>query len=192
MFNQRHQSNRKPAPRADPPQGSQPNSRPNSRPNARLNVLLTQDRPHAIEHWTFQLPRLLEPQGVAAYVARSGQEAIKLAERVPIHAAAIDLGTPFGKNDLWSSRPSHAGTGPAGMWMMQLLRRLPYRLPVVLVRGPAMGPHQVDRLLSEALRLGAFCVVEKPVELEQMLTVFRRLLDRQYKGLWPRRPGSSN
>ena len=46
---------------------------------------------------------------------------------------------------------------------------------------------QVERLLGEALRLGAFSVLNKPVDMNQMLTVFRRLIDRQYHGSWPPR-----
>ena len=62
--------------------------------SARLNVLLTEDAPSDPEHWTGQLSRLLQPQGVAAYVARSGVEAIDLVERVDIHAAVIDMYQP--------------------------------------------------------------------------------------------------
>ncbi len=68
-------------------------------PDARLNVLLTQDRQYPGEHWTAQLPRLLEPQGVASYLARTVQEAIDFAENMQIHAAVIDLGIPMGDGD---------------------------------------------------------------------------------------------
>ena len=61
-----------------------------TQPSSRLNVLITEDRPHPPEHWTSQLPRLLEPQGIVAYLARSGREAIDLAERV--HATLIASG----------------------------------------------------------------------------------------------------
>ena len=42
-----------------------------------------------------------------------------------------------------------------------------------------------NRLLAEALRLEAFSVLDRPVELEQLLEVLRRLLARYYGGLWP-------
>ena len=156
-------------------------------PGVRLNVLLTEDRPHAAEHWTTQLPRLLAPQGVAAYVARSGREAIDLAERVQLHAAVIDLSTPLGDDE--HDPDVHHGSSdprsPAGIWLLELFRRLPNQPPVVVVRGPAVSARQFDRLMREALRLDAFSVVNKPVDLEQMLAVFRRLIDRRYRGAWP-------
>ena len=155
---------------------------------SRLNVLLTEDRPRAPEHWIRQLPRLLAPQGVTAYVARSGQEAIALAERVVIHAAIIDMATPVAVGD---GRPPRVSCGagrpgfPAGMWLVELFRRLPQRPPVIVVRGVAYSQKQVDRLLKEAMRLGVFSVVNAPADLEQILAVFRRLIDRQYRGHWP-------
>jgi len=154
-------------------------------PGTRLNVLITEDRPHAPEHWASQLSRLLEPQGVAAYLARSGREAIDLAQRVRIHAAVIDMGTPFGDDATVDQAPSSGGEEPAGFWLLELFRRLPDRPPVVVVRGPVLSQRQLDRLMHEALRLEVFSVMSKPVDIEQMLTVFRRLIDRRYRGHWP-------
>ena len=152
-----------------------------SRP--RFNVLLTEDRPHGEPHWTTELPRLLQPQGVASYMARTGREAIDLAEQMEVHAAVIDLATPI---DPMSQERSTAGARGGGMWLLELLRLLPSRPPVVILRRPGLSPRQDDRLLTEALRLGAFSVMNKPVELEQLLTVFRRLMDSRYRGTWPR------
>lgn len=158
------------------------NVRPQSR-EVRFNVLLTEDREHAIEHWTHQLPRLLEPQGVQAYVARTGREALDLAGRLEIHAAVIDLLTPPSDADRAATR------GPGGLWLLELFRRLPRRPPIVLVSNHAYTPAQAQRLLNEALRLGAFSVINRPVELEALLAVIRRLVDRRYDGAWPaRRP----
>jgi len=162
-----------------------------SKPGAKLNVLITEDRPHAPEHWTAQLPRLLEPQGVAAYVARSGREAIDVAHRIRVHAAVIDWGTPIGgPSTTTRSVPGGlSGNGPGnntnGTWLVELFMRLPHRPPVVVVGGPKISQRQFNRLMREALRLGVFSVVNKPVDLEQMLTVFRRLIDRRYRGAWP-------
>lgn len=147
-------------------------------PRARFNVLLTEDRQHTIEHWTQQLPRLLQPHGVQAFVARSGREALELAEQREIHAAFIDLLTP-------ASDP-RSTTGPGGLWLMQLLRRLPRRPPIVLVTNDVyFDQRQIQRLINEALRLGAFSVINRPVELNALLQVIRRLIDRQYAGTWP-------
>ena len=175
-------------------------------PDARFNVLVTEDRPHDPGYWTHQLPRLLEPQGVAAYVVHTGHEAIGLAEQLVIHAAVIDMATPFGENEPagegaegWSGaaerslaaelgRMAAAADEPAGLWLLELFRRLPNRPPVVVVHNTSYSQRQVDRLLRDALRLGAFSVLNKPVELEQLLRVFQRVVEKQYRGAWPAPP----
>ena len=160
-------------------------------PGGRLNVLVTENRPHAPEHWTAQLPRLLNPQGVVSYLARSAQEAIEVADLREIHAAVIDLATP---RDPHGGRPDDTRGGApgrrfGGMWLSELLKRLPDRPPVVIINSPAHTDRQAARLLQEALRLGAFSVMNKPVGLEQLLVVLQRLLERRYKGAWPAQRG---
>lgn len=147
----------------------------------RFTVLLTQDRPHGDPHWTHQLPRLLEPQGVVSYVARSARQAIDWAEQTVFHAAVIDLATPLGAPEA----PPPGSDAAGGFWLLELMRRLPNRPPIVIVRSPAFSARQANRLLNDALRLGAFSVMDKPVELEQILAVFRRLVDKRYRGAWP-------
>jgi CheY-like chemotaxis protein len=149
----------------------------------RFNVLLTEDREHAIEHWTRQLPRLLKPQGVTAYVARTGREAVEIVETVQMHAALIDLSTPADENEPATIRGLPT---PGGLWLLEVLRRLPNHPPVVVVNSHALTPRQIHRFLNEALRKGAFSVVNRPVQLEDLLAVIRRLVDRQYDGAWPK------
>ncbi|MAE63416.1 MAG: hypothetical protein CMJ18_04020 [Phycisphaeraceae bacterium] len=150
--------------------------------SSRFNVLLTQDRPHSEQHWTSQLPRLLEPQGVASYLVGTGQEAVDLAERMEFHAAVIDMSTPIGPEQLAAG--AH-GSGHDGFWVLEVLRRLPSNPPVVILRKPAFSQRQAERTLNDALRLGAFTVLKKPVDVEQVLAVFRRLVDKRYRGAWP-------
>ncbi len=147
---------------------------------SRFNVLLTEDRPREESHWTRQLPRLLAPQGVTAFIARTGKEAVACAERVAIHAAVIDLATPLSDAD--SSQPA---VDPTQLWLLELFRRLPQRPPTVVLHGGFFSQRKVDRILSKALRLGAFSVLAKPVDLEQLLRVFQRMVDRRYAGAWP-------
>lgn len=146
--------------------------------NTQFNVLLTEDRPHAPEHWTRQLPRLLEPMGVTAHLAHSAGQAIHFAEDLTIHAAVIDLGTPY------KDAPSSPGAS-GGMWLVELFRRMPTSPPVIIINSPALSQRQVSRLLQDALRREVFSVLNKPVELEQILGIFRRLLDRHHAGQWP-------
>lgn len=155
-------------------------------PNARFNVLLTEDREHSAGHWTRQLPRLLQPQGVRAYVARSGREAVDMVNDLEIHAALIDLATPQDAptNPAPGNSPSSVGDAQ-GLWVLEVIRRLPQRPPVVVVNSRAIARNQAQRCLNQALRLGAFSVVNRPSDIEDMLSVIRRLIDRQYEGAWP-------
>ncbi len=174
-----------------------------TQPGGRLNVLLTENRPHAPEHWTGQLPRLLRPQGIVAYLARSAQEAIEVADQQAIHAAVIDLATPreaaranrtsadARRNPMSDSgvaatpRRRTPGRISGAVWLTDLFKRLPDQAPVVIVNSPTHTDRQADRLLHEALKLGAFSVMNKPVALEQLLAVLQRLLERRYEGTWP-------
>jgi len=148
-----------------------------ARRRGRFNVLLTRDREQNIEHWTQQLPRLMEPLGVEAYVATSGREALELAASHPIHAALIDLATPA------DPRPGQ-GT-PGGIWLLEVLARRPRKPPVVVVNTRTFTPGSAQRYLSQALRLGAFSVIDQPSELNQLLAVIQRILDRHHRGQWP-------
>ncbi|MEX0744406.1 MAG: hypothetical protein WD118_02290 [Phycisphaeraceae bacterium] len=157
----------------------------------RFNVLLTQDRDHAIEHWTRQLPRLLEPMGVHAHLARTGGEAVDLAGRLEVHAAVVDLLTPTQTPGAGAPGGSRSGDRdmPGGLWLLQVLRRRPNRPPVVVVANETYSWRQAQRFLNDALRLGAFSVVNRPVELDSLLQVIRRLVDRRYAGAWPKASG---
>ena len=152
---------------------------PNADRPARFNVLLTEDRPGDEVHWTAQLVRLLEPQGVVAYVVRTGDEAVKLAQQTPLHAAIVDLATP---------RRSASSVTQQELWLVELMRRLPASPPLVVLRSPATSGRQADRLLRDLLQMGAFSVLVKPVQLEKLLGVFQRLVERRYQGRWPTPP----
>jgi CheY-like chemotaxis protein len=152
--------------------------------DARFNVLLTQDRWRAPQQWTQQFPRLLEPQGVVSYTARTGREAIEITARVEIHAAVLDVATPLEEDEPGVEAPA-SGLEEAGLWLTELFRRLPGRPPIIIVHSATYSHRVLERMMREALRLGAFSVLSKPVELENLLAVFQRLMDREYRGAWP-------
>lgn len=148
----------------------------------RLNVLLTRDRSCSGEHWTEQLPRLLEPQGVWSRIVSTGQEAIEAAEQVDFHAAVIDMATPVTS----SGAPGRAALDTSGgIWILELFRRMPNAPAAVVVQNRTHSQRQLAQILHTTLRLGAFSVVNKPVTIEQLLDVFRRVLERHYQGVWP-------
>jgi len=139
----------------------------------RFNVLLTRDRDREAEHWTSQLPRLMQPLGVRAFLAHTGREALDLFEHHPIHAALIDIATP-----------PQVNAQPDGLWLLQILTRKPNRPPIVIVNH-TYAERRAERLLNEALRLGAFSVINRPQHVEHLLTVIARLVAREYNNYWP-------
>jgi DNA-binding NtrC family response regulator len=141
----------------------------------RLNVLLTDDEVHP-QPWAVHLPRLLEPQGVRAIRVGTVQEALGVIEREPIHAAVVAMSPP---------PPTTAETLPGGLKLLRVIQRITPTPPAVVVRDRAFDRRVDDRLLSEALKLSVFTVLDQPVGLEDMLETLRRLLQRHYSGMWP-------
>jgi len=156
------------------------------KPRPRLNLLLSHrlgrddaaapaGRPDA---WALvQLPRLLEPLGIRSIHAQSGEEAASVIADEPVHIAVIDFTVPL---------RSDANPIAGGARVLQLLRRLETPPPMVLVRPPQPTNREHVRSLSDALREGAFAVLDRPLQLEVMLEVLRRILRRYYADNWPR------
>jgi DNA-binding NtrC family response regulator len=141
----------------------------------RLNLLLScrqgQEEGSAID----QLPRLLEPMGIRSFRVATGEGAARVISDNPIHIAVVDLTIP-----LVESAPAR----PGGARILQLLRRLDQPPPTVVVR-PREPAGESARSLAAALREGAFTVLDRPIQLETMLEVMRRILRRYYADLWP-------
>jgi DNA-binding response OmpR family regulator len=141
----------------------------------RLNLLLScrqgRDDP-AVE----QLPRLLAPMGIYSLRATSGEGAAEVITHHPIHIAVVDLTIP-----LVPATPFKAG-GPR---ILQLLRRLNQPPPTVVIRPRQPVARDSARELAAALREGAFAVLDRPIHLETMLEVMRRILRRHYADVWP-------
>ena len=180
---------RPPIPPSDPDAGFR---RPSG---GRFNVLLTEDRARPEEHWTRQFPRLMQPLGVQAHLATSAREALDLADRVTFHAAFVDLATPKERPnaDAGTTAPPVSAAGGdrsgGGLWLLQVLQRRAQRPPVIVINSRATQK-QAARLLNEALRLGAFSVVNRPADPRPLLAVIQRLLDRHHQGQWPSPPGA--
>ncbi|MEX2672022.1 MAG: hypothetical protein WD294_07930 [Phycisphaeraceae bacterium] len=152
--------------------------------DSRLNVLMTEGE----QSWVQQLPRLLQPQGVRAIIATDVDEAVRVIRQGPVHAVVVDMAVPMARLDdaddrALASEQAQGGTG--GLKLLRVIRRLEPAPPTVVVRGRRFDRRHDDRLLSEALRLQAFSVLDQPVQLEQLLEVLRRLIERHYGGRWP-------
>ena len=147
----------------------------------RLNLLLTYGgwREHAFAD---QLPVLLDRFGIHCLRAQSGDEVSDVVRRAEVHIAVIDLSIP-----MHPRRPEAqpARTVQAGPRVLQLLRRLENPPPTIIVRPRQVDPAESNRILAEALREGAFTVLDDPVPLESMLQALERCVRRYYRDHWP-------
>ena len=149
----------------------------------RLSLLYAHaEEPHRPE--LNQLGRLLEPMGIRSIEIESGQAAADLIEQRTFHIAVIDWAVPLRADDPTS--------GPAGPRLLQVLRRLTAPPPTIVVRPAQPERRESVRGLSEALREGAFAVIDRPVHLETLLEVLRRIIARHYAGCWPTKADESN
>jgi len=162
------------------PAGGQAGSGP-----CRLNLLLSYAG-WQTDPWVDRLPRLLEPMGIVSHRASTGREAGSVIATVPIHIAVVDLGLPIDRmnDDVEVGEFDEGGTR-----LLELLSRMQEPPPVVAVTRPR-SQRDGRREVAEALRLGVFAVVDRPRELHDinlMLEVLRRCLDKRYHGRWPGR-----
>ncbi len=146
----------------------------------RLNMMLSYGG-WKDESWADRLPRLLAPLGVRTYRVSSGAEATRLLQSEdPIHLAIVDLMLPI--------QPSEGGRatteGEGGPRLLQLLARLESPPPTIVVQRAGVSREAAQQLVK-ALAFGAFACVDRPVDLEVMLEVFRRALRRHYQDRWP-------
>jgi len=141
----------------------------------RLNLLLSWGgwRP---DSWADRMAALLEPMGVTSLKARTARQAEQVIRTSPVHVAVVDLGLP-----LDFGAPSDEG----GCRILDLLQRLSSPPPVVVVRSPRATP-EMRRDMCAALRHDAFAVVDRrSADVELMLKVLQRCMERFYHGRWP-------
>lgn len=147
----------------------------------RLNLLLTYGgwREHAFAD---QLPVLLDRFGIQCLRAKTGDEVSDVVRRSEVHIAVIDLSIPMHARSTEENSPRTVQAGPR---VLQLLRRLDHPPPTILVRPRQVDPSESNRILAEALRDGAFTVLDDPVPVETMLQALERCVRRYYRDHWP-------
>ncbi|HWB19724.1 MAG TPA: hypothetical protein VG711_05435 [Phycisphaerales bacterium] len=138
-----------------------------------------------------QLPDLLAPMGIHTFRATSGEQSAQLIRSHIIHIAVVDFDIPLAEGQSAAPTPS-PDAAPAGPRILQLLRRLPGPPPTVVIRPMQASHRESSRSLTEALREGAFAVIDQPLSLESMLEVMRRILRRHYANCWPCRDQSAS
>lgn len=142
---------------------------------SRLNLLLSYG-PDRDEEVMDQLPRLLTPMGIHSIRATTGERAARAVADQVVHIAVVDITVPL------SDESDRRAAGPR---VLELLRRLDQPPPTVVVRPRRPTARDSARELSEALRAGAFTVLDRPLGLESLLGALRRILRRHYADLWP-------
>lgn len=108
--------------------------------------------------WRRALETIVGPQWLQTYQVRGDRELVKVVESGVAHAAVLD------EDAAWGGGVLHT---------LRLIRRLDAVLPVVVVTR-----RRDRRWLESALRLTAFSVVGKPLELEELLRQIRRIMIR--------------
>ncbi len=129
--------------------------------NARINPLelvLTGEA----EAWTSALGKIVGPRWVRARRVHSGRELIEVVRAGRADAAVLD------DESIWDVDI---------LRLLRMVRQMDQQLPVVVVTD-----HTDRQWLEDALRLAAYSVVVKPLELEELL--------RQIHGIMLRLSGS--
>jgi len=153
------------------------NSCTNRSPNCRLNLLLSRDERLGTDKAAIeQLLQLVSPLGIRTIVVSTGEEAAQVISREPIHVAFVDLAMPLAR---------HSTNEAGGSRVLQLLRRLDQPPPTVVLRPPHGPTRDRSRIMCDALRDGAFAVMDRPLRLETMLEVMRRIVRKHYHDHWP-------
>ncbi|MBS3733997.1 MAG: hypothetical protein KGY99_03625 [Phycisphaerae bacterium] len=117
------------------------------------------------ETWLPALERIVGPRWLRAYRVRTDDELFKVIEAGVADAAVLDDQAQWQLDVLQ---------------LLRMIRRLDAVLPVVVITG-----QQDRRWLESALRLAAFSVVRRPLELEQLLRQIQRMMSRLDRALRP-------
>ena len=114
-------------------------------------ILVVDDDPSILSIFEF----ILKQAGHKTYVALSGDEAIKLVKSdIPFDLAFLDVKMP-------------------GMSGIETYRNFQQICPMLLV--VMMTGYSVDELLKEAFELGAYGVIYKPFDIEEVLSVVDKI-----------------
>lgn len=125
---------------------------------------------------------LLAPMGVQSLRVRTARQAEQVIRTTPIHVAVVDLGLPM---DFGAAAPCD----DAGPRVLDMLKRTTaaggFGIPTVIVRSPR-SQRDACREMTAALHFNAFAVIDRrSADVEQMLKLLQRVLDRHYQGRWP-------
>lgn len=127
----------------------------------RLTVLLA-DEPDGSSATVRQL---LSPQGVTTLVARTGREAVDMVKGQPVHLVVLDVQMPQ----------------LGGLQAFKLIREMVKFPPPAIL----LADRLTNSLMRDALGMGVFSVMPKPVDLNLLLDSMARIMRRRYFSRWP-------
>ncbi len=116
---------------------------------SKIRVLLVDDEVELLQ----ALSERLRLRGFDVAVARSGEKALALIEAVDIDLVVLDLKMP----------------GIDGMTVLRSTRSSHPRVEVIMLTG-----HGSEKEREEALRLGAFEYLQKPVDIAELVDALHR------------------
>lgn len=115
------------------------------------------------ESWLPALNHIVGPQHLVPHRVATGEELLGVVEARIVDAAVLD------EDVNWDVPVLH---------LLRMIRRLDAALPVTVVTT-----HTDRRWLEDALRLAAFSVLTKPLELEPLLRQIQRIMVRMDRAL---------
>lgn len=104
------------------------------------------------------LSLILAREGYTVATAQDGPEAIKLAEQQPFNVIFMDIKMPV----------------MDGVQTYKEIKQIRPEAAVIM-----MTAYAVEDLVQDALKEGAFAVVYKPADLDQILTLINRVMERK-------------
>jgi CheY-like chemotaxis protein len=119
------------------------------------SILIADDDPRARE----SLREIVEPEGYAALLASSGEEALEIIREAPVHLALFDMHM----NRL------------TGVETVQLARQYNSALPCILVTADA-----TEDLMRQAFQVRAYSVIPKPESRHVLLYTMLKALMKVY------------
>ena len=123
--------------------------------------------------WPRAVTEIFQPRGINALLAESTTEAVRLVSNNRIHLAILNY--QCDSADRQPASPRKPRPGALGLSMLRLVRKQDSLLPCILLA------HSVDdRLLAEALSLGAYSVLAKPVDMNLLGRQINRLFQKWY------------
>lgn len=115
------------------------------------------------ESWLPALERIVGPEWLTTYRVHTDGELLRIVETGAADAAVLD---------------DQARWQLDVLQLLRMIRRMDTLLPVVVITGK-----RDRRWLESALRLAAFSVVRRPLELEQLLRQIQRMMNRLDRAL---------